>query len=73
MLESEGVQTRSLQKIQTPGDSDPTPVFIGTTPAQRNPTPADNNQIPVVKEPVRCITTKTVRLLAKKRVSILAS
>ena len=73
MLESEWVHTRSLPKIEALEDSHPTPVFIGTTPAQRNPTPADNNQIPVVKEPVRCSPTKTVRLLAKKRVSILAS
>jgi hypothetical protein len=53
MLESEGVQTSSLQKIQTPGDSNPTQVFIGTAPAQRNPSPPDNNQIPVAKEPVQ--------------------
>ena len=33
MLESEGLQTRSLQKIQTPGDNKPTPVFIDTAPA----------------------------------------
>ena len=55
MLESEGLQTRSLQtrplqKIQTPGDNKPTPVFIDTAPAQRNPTPTDNKQIPVAKE-----------------------
>ena len=42
MLESEGLQTRPLQKIQTPGDNKPTPVFIDTAPAQRNPTPTDN-------------------------------
>ena len=42
MLESEGLQTRPLQKIQTLGHSKPTPVFIDTTPAQRNPTPTDN-------------------------------
>ena len=47
MLESEGLQTRSLQMIQTPGDSKPTPVFIDTAPAQRNPTPTDNKQIQV--------------------------
>ena len=33
MLESEGLQTRPLQKIQTPGDNKPTPVFIDTAPA----------------------------------------
>ena len=42
MLESEGLQTRPLQKIQTPGDNKPTPVFIDTALAQRNPTPIDN-------------------------------
>ena len=42
MLESEGLQTRSLQNIQMPGDNKPTPVFIDTAPAQRNPTPTDN-------------------------------
>ncbi len=45
MLESEGLQTRSLQKIQMPGDNKPTPVFKDTTPEQRNPTPTDNKQI----------------------------
>ena len=44
MLESEGLQTRSLQKIQMPGDNKPTPVFIDTAPAQRNPTTTDNKQ-----------------------------
>ena len=58
MLESEGLQTRSLQKIQTPGDSKPTPVFIDTAPAQRNPTPIDNKQIPVAKELVRSSPAK---------------
>ena len=33
MLESEGLQTRSSQKIQMPGDNKPTPVFIDTAPA----------------------------------------
>ena len=33
MLQSEGLQTRSLQKIQTPGDNKPTPFFIDTAPA----------------------------------------
>ena len=33
MLESGGLQTRPLQKIQMPGDNKPTPVFIDTTPA----------------------------------------
>ena len=42
MLESEGLQTRSLQKIHMPGDSKPTPAFIDIAPAQRNPTPTDN-------------------------------
>ena len=50
MLESEGLQTRSLQKIQTPGDNKKTPFFIDTAPAQRNLTPTDNKQIPVAKE-----------------------
>jgi hypothetical protein len=73
MLESEGLQTSSLQKIQTPGDSNPTQVFIKTAPAQRNPSPPDNNQIPVAKEPVRSSPTKICQLLARKRVRILAS
>ena len=50
MLESEGLQTRSLQNIEMPGDSKPTPVFIDTAPTQRNPTPTDNKKIPVAKE-----------------------
>ena len=41
MLESEGLQTRPLQKIQTPGDNKPTPVLIDTTLAHRNPTTTD--------------------------------
>ena len=49
MLESEELQTRPLQKIQTPGDNKPTPVIIDTAPAQRNPTPTDNKQILVAK------------------------
>ena len=53
MLESEGLQTRPLQKIQTPEDNKPTPVFIDTAPTQINPTPTDNKQIPVAKELVR--------------------
>jgi len=71
MLESEGLQTRSLQKIQTPGDSKQTPVFIDTAPAQRNPTPTDNKQIPVAKELVRSSPAKILH--SKKRVRILAS
>jgi hypothetical protein len=71
MLESEGVQTSSLQKIRTLGDSNPTPVFIGI--AQRNPSPPDNNQIPVAKDPVHISPTKICQLLARKRVHILAS
>ena len=58
MLESEGLQTRPLQKIQTPAGNKPTPVFIDTAPAQRNPTPIDNKQIPVAKELVRSIPAK---------------
>ena len=42
MLESEGLQKRPLQNIQTPGDNKPTLVFIDTAPAQRNLTPTDN-------------------------------
>ena len=41
-VRTEGLQTRSLQKIQMPGDNKPTPFFIDTAPAQRNPTPTDN-------------------------------
>ena len=33
MLESEGLQTRSLQKIQMPVDNKPTAFFIDTAPA----------------------------------------
>ena len=62
MLESEGLQTRPLQKIQTPGDNKPTPVFIDTAPAQRNPTPTDNKQIPVAKELVRSSPAKECQL-----------
>ena len=73
MLEYEGLQTRSLQKIQTPGDNKPTPVFIDTAPAQRNPTPTDNKQIPVAKELVCSSLAKECQLHSKKRVRILAS
>ena len=68
MLESEGLQTRSLQKIQTPGYNKPTPFFIDTAPAQRNPT-----QIPVAKELVRSSPAKECQLHSKKGVRILAS
>ena len=73
MLESEGLQTRPLQKIQMLGDNKPTPVFIDTAPAQRNPTPTDNKQIPVAKGLVRSIPAKICQLHCKKRVRILAS
>ena len=73
MLESEGLQTRPLQKIQTPGDNKPTPFFIDTALAQRNPTPTDNKQIPVAKELVRSSPAKICQLNSKKRVRILAS
>ena len=73
MLESEGLQTRSLQKIQTPGDNKPTPFFIDTAPAQRNPTPTDNKQILVAKELVRSSPAKECQLHSKKSVRILAS
>ena len=73
MLESEGLQTRPLQKIQMPGDHKPTPVFTDTTPAQRNPTPTDNKQIPVAKELVRSSPAKICQLNSKKHVCILAS
>jgi len=73
MLESEGLQTRPLQKIQTPGDNKPTPVFIDTAPAQRNPTPTDNKQIPMAKELVHSSPAKICQLNSKKRVHILAS
>ena len=73
LLESEGLQTRSLQKIRTPGDNKPTPVFIDTAPARRNPTPTDNKQILVAKELVRSCLAKECQLHSKKRVRILAS
>ena len=73
MLESERLQTRSLQKIQTPRDSKPTPIFIDTAPAQRNPTPTDNKQILVTKELVRCSPAKECQLHSKKCVRIIAS
>ena len=73
MLESERLQTRSLQKIQMPGDNKPTPVLIDTDPAQRNPTPTDNKQIPVAKGLVRSSPLKICQLHSKKRVRILAS
>ena len=73
MLESEGLQTRPLQKIQMPGDNKPTPVFIDTAPAQRNSTPTNNKQIPVAKELVRSSPAKIWQLNSKKRVRILAS
>ena len=73
MLESEGLQTRPLQKIQTPGDNKTTPFFIDTAPAQRNPTPTDHKQIPVAKELVRSRLAKECRLHSKKRERILAS
>ena len=72
MLESEGLQTRPLQKIQMPRDNKPTPVFIDTAPAQRNPTPTDNKQIPVAKEQVRSSPAKICQLHSKKCVRILA-
>ena len=73
MLESEGLQNRSLQKIQPLGDNKATPVFIDTAPAQRNPTPTNNKQIPVAKELVRSSPAKICQLNSKKRVRILAS
>ena len=73
MLESEGLQTRPLQKIQMLGDNKPTPVFIDIAPAQRNPTPTDTNQIPVAKELVRSSPAKICQLNSKKRVRILKS
>ena len=73
MLESEGLQTRPLQKIQMPGDNKPTPVFIDTAPAKRNPTPTDNKKIPVAKELVRSSPAKICQLNSMKRVCILAS
>ena len=65
MLEYEGLQTRPLQKIQTPGDNKPTPVFIDTAPAQRNPTPTDNKQIPVAKELVCSVQQKYVNSILR--------
>ena len=73
MLESEGLQTKSLQKIQMPGDNKPTPVYIDIAPPQRNPTPTDNKKIPVAKELVRSSPAKICQLHPKKRVRILAS
>ena len=73
MLEFEGLQTRSWQKIQAPRDNKPTPVFIDTAPAQRNATPTDNKHIPVAKELVRSSPAKICQLHSKKRVCILAS
>ena len=73
MLESEGLQARSVQKIHTPGDSKPTPVCIDTAPAKRDPTPTDNKQIPVAKELVHSSPAKICQLNSKKRVCILAS
>ena len=73
MLESEGLQTRTLQKIQTPGDNKPTPVFIDTAPAQRNLIPTINKQIPVAKELVRSNPANECQIHSKKRVRILAS
>ena len=65
MLESEGLQTWSLQKIQMPGDSKPTPVFIDTSPAQR--IPASLNTIPV-KEVFYHLTLFSKREMGKKHV-----
>ena len=65
MLESEGLQTRPLQKIQTPGDNKPTPVFIDTAPAQRNPTPTGNKKILVAKELVRSRPAKYVNSILR--------
>ena len=70
MLESEGLQTRSLQKIQTLGDNKPTPFFLDTAPAQRNPTPTDNKQIPLAKELVRSSPAKTCQLHSKKLIRL---
>ena len=72
MLESEGLQTMPLQKIQTPGDNKPTPISIDTAHAQRKPTP-DNKQILVAKELVRSSLAKICQLHSKKHVRILAS
>ena len=65
MSESEGLQTRSLQKIQTLGDNKPTLVFIDTATTQRNPTPNDNKQIPVAKELVRYSPAKNVNSILR--------
>ena len=73
MFQSEALQTRSLQKIQTPGYSKPTPVFIDTAPAQRNPRPTNNKKIRVAKELVHSSPAKICQLHSKKRVRILAS
>ena len=65
MLEFEGLQTRSLQKIQMPWDSKPSPIFIDTAPEQRIPTPTDNKQIPVAKELVRSSPAKYVNSILR--------
>ena len=70
MLESEGLQTRRFQKIQTPGDNKPTLVFIDTAPTQRNPTPTDNKKILVAKELVCSSPAKICQLHSQKRVRI---
>ena len=66
MLESEGLQTRSLQKIQMPGDNKPTSFFIDTAPAQRNPTPTNNKQIEVAKELIHSTQQKYVHPILKR-------
>ena len=73
MLESQGLQTRSLQKIQMPVDNKRTPFFIDTAPAKRNPTPTDNKQIQVAKELVLSSPAKECQLHSQKCVRILAS
>ena len=73
MLESEGLQTRSLLKIEMLGDSKPTPVSIDTSPAQRNPTPTNNKKIQVAKELVHSSPAKICQLHSKKHVHILTS
>ena len=73
MLESEGLQTRTLQRIETPRDSKPTLVFIDTFPTQRNPIPTDNKKIQVAKKLVRSSPTKICQPHSKKHVCILAS
>ena len=65
MLESEGLQTRSSQKIQMLVDNKPSPFFIDTAPAQRNPTPTDNKLIPVAKELVRSSPAKECQLTSR--------